>query len=112
VVEPEKIRPPHSLRGKSVQLWRKVGQIIDPTSADCVDPADRSHCNAGTSAAQNTSSGRLKHLSCRYFKLRCPRSKKNSAPTEENEKTEQKEEKFLLEPMKKIPPCRIRFSNR
>jgi hypothetical protein len=42
-----------------------------------------------------------------------PRSKKISAATEENgNKTEQNEEKFLLEPLKKILPSRIRFLNR
>jgi hypothetical protein len=52
--------------------------------------------------------GKLKSLSCRYFKLRPRRSKKISAATEENgrkrNRTEQKEEKFLLEPLKKILP--------
>jgi hypothetical protein len=49
--------------------------------------------------------GKLKSLSCRYFKLRCRDRRKLSAATEENgNKTEQNEEKFLLEPLKKILP--------
>jgi len=48
--------------------------------------------------------GKLKSLSCRYFKLR-PRSKKISARNgRKRNKTEQIEEKFLLESLKKILP--------
>jgi hypothetical protein len=48
--------------------------------------------------------GKLKSLSCRYFKLRPRRSKKISAATEENGTGQNKKEKFLLEPLKKILP--------
>jgi len=48
--------------------------------------------------------GKLKSLSCRYFKLR-PEDRRKLAPQRnKRNKTEQNEEKFLLEPLKKILP--------
>jgi hypothetical protein len=57
--------------------------------------------------------GKLKSLSRRYFKLRCPKTTRKLARNgRKRNMTEQNEEKFLLEHLKKILPSRIRFLNR
>jgi hypothetical protein len=86
--------------------------ISSAAGGDYDDPVDRTRRNEGTSAWQNVSIDRLKRLSCQRFKLGSWAEKHHVASEENGNKTEQNEEKFLLEPLKKILPSRIRFLNR
>jgi hypothetical protein len=51
--------------------------------ADCVDPADRTHGNAGTSAAQNTSSA-TQEFELPLLQAPLPKPKKIRAGRQEN----------------------------